>query len=112
MPIKPPLDAPGVPQHVIARGIERGKIFSDDKDYQFFKDRLGKLILETQMECFAWVLLPENIMGRAFGKCSEMGWPFPSRFSVQEQTFGSGPGSRCSFLHRCSYDENEDHDSC
>ena len=60
MPRKPRLDAPGVLQHVIARGIERGKIFFDEKDYQFFKDRLGKLILETQMDCFAWVLLPNH----------------------------------------------------
>jgi REP element-mobilizing transposase RayT len=60
MPRKPRLDAPGVLQHVIARGIERGQIFFDEKDYQFFKDRLGKLILETQMDCFAWVLLPNH----------------------------------------------------
>jgi len=112
MPRKPRLDAPGILQHVIARGIERGKIFFDDKDYQFFKDRLGKLILQTQMDCFAGVLLPENIMGRAFGKSSELGKPFPSRFSVREQTSGSGAASMCSFLHGCSHDENEDHDSC
>ena len=57
---KPRLDAPGVLQHVIARGIERGKIFLDEKDYQFFTDRLGKLLLGTQMDCFAWVLLPNH----------------------------------------------------
>ncbi len=32
MPRQPRLDAPGVLQHVMARGIERRKIFKDDKD--------------------------------------------------------------------------------
>jgi hypothetical protein len=32
MPRQPRLDAPGVLQHVMARGIERRKIFWDDKD--------------------------------------------------------------------------------
>jgi REP element-mobilizing transposase RayT len=62
MPRKPRLDAPGVLQHVIARGIERKKIFFDDKDYQFFIDRLGELVLQTQMDCFAWVLLPNHFL--------------------------------------------------
>ena len=32
MPRQARLDAPGVLQHVMARGIERRKIFKDDKD--------------------------------------------------------------------------------
>jgi len=32
MPRQARLDAPGLLQHVMARGIERRKIFSDDKD--------------------------------------------------------------------------------
>ena len=32
MPRQPRLDAPGLLQHVMARGIERRKIFLDDKD--------------------------------------------------------------------------------
>ena len=52
------LEAPEVLQHVMARGIERRKIFFDDEDYQFFKERLGKLVLDTKMDCLAWAFLP------------------------------------------------------
>jgi len=34
-------------------------------------------------------------MGRALGKCREMGRSLPPRFSFWEQTSGSGAGSRC-----------------
>jgi putative transposase len=60
MPRQARLEAPEVLQHVMARGIERRKIFFDAKDYQFFKDRLGKLVLETRMDCLAWALLPNH----------------------------------------------------
>jgi len=36
MPRQPRLDAPGVLQHVMAHGIERRKIFWDDKDCSLF----------------------------------------------------------------------------
>jgi hypothetical protein len=36
MPRQPRLDAPGALQHVMARGIEKTKIFSDEKDNGFF----------------------------------------------------------------------------
>lgn len=60
MPRQARLEAPGILQHVIARGIERSKIFFDDQDYQFFKDRLGKLLLETQIDCLAWACLSNH----------------------------------------------------
>jgi putative transposase len=44
---------PGALHHVIARGIERGKIFSADYDRQNFLNRLYELIPETRTECFA-----------------------------------------------------------
>ena len=45
MPRQARLDALGVLQHIMARGIERRKIFKDDKDRQSFLNRLA-LILE------------------------------------------------------------------
>jgi REP element-mobilizing transposase RayT len=60
MPRKARLDAPGVLQHVIGRGIERRPIFSCDEDYEFFLKRLGHLLEETGIECFAWVLIPNH----------------------------------------------------
>ncbi len=60
MPRQARLDAPGVLQHVIARGIEKTRIFSDEQDYRFFIKRLGELLEENHLDCFAWVLLPNH----------------------------------------------------
>jgi len=43
MPRQSRLDAPGALHHIIVRGIERRKIFSDDRDRYDFIDRLGTL---------------------------------------------------------------------
>ena len=40
MPRQARLDAPGILQHVILRGIEQGLIFQDEKDRRNFIDRL------------------------------------------------------------------------
>ena len=60
MPRQPRLDAPGVLQHVMARGIERRKIFRDDKDRKAFLDRLAIILEETQTQCYAWSLIPNH----------------------------------------------------
>jgi len=60
MPRQARLDVPGVLQHVMARGIERRKIFSDDQDYQFLRDRLGELLQETRIDCLAWAFIPNH----------------------------------------------------
>ena len=39
--------------HIIARGIERCKIFRDDVDCNNFLDRLGRIIDDTGTVCFA-----------------------------------------------------------
>ena len=61
MPRQPRLDAPGLIQHVMARGIERREIFQDDKDRKSFLDRLAVIFEETQTQCYAWALTPTNI---------------------------------------------------
>ena len=60
MPRQPRLDAPGVLQHVMARGIERRKIFWDDKDRSSFLERLAIILEETQTQCYAWALIPNH----------------------------------------------------
>ncbi len=60
MPRQPRLDAPGLLQHVMARGIEGRKIFRDDKDCESFLDRLGIILEETQTQCYAWALIPNH----------------------------------------------------
>jgi REP element-mobilizing transposase RayT len=61
MPRHARLDIPGVLQHVIVRGIEKRRIFLDNKDRLLFVDRLSSLLLETDTDCFAWALLPNHI---------------------------------------------------
>jgi REP-associated tyrosine transposase len=60
MPRQARLDAPGVLQHVMARGIERRKIFWDDKDRSSFLERFAILLEETQTQCYAWTLIPNH----------------------------------------------------
>jgi REP element-mobilizing transposase RayT len=60
MPRKARIDAPGALHHIIVRGIERRRIFSDDKDRDNFVERLGDIVTETQTGCFAWTLLPNH----------------------------------------------------
>ncbi len=60
MPRKARIDAPGALNHIIVRGIARGNIFHDDVDRNFFTERLGTIISETQTKCFAWALIPNH----------------------------------------------------
>ena len=60
MPRQPRLDAPGLLQHVMARGIERRDIFKDDKDRKAFLERLATVLEETQTQCYAWALIPNH----------------------------------------------------
>ena len=54
MPRQARIDAPGALHHIIARGIDRQRIFQDDADRDSFLDRLGNILSETQTACFAW----------------------------------------------------------
>ncbi|MBW2741199.1 MAG: transposase [Deltaproteobacteria bacterium] len=60
MPRKARIDAPGALHHIIVRGIERRRIFSDDQDRDNFVERLGNIVAETQTFCFAWALIPNH----------------------------------------------------
>jgi len=57
MPRRGRLDAPGAIHHVFARGVARGRIFSDDKDRSMFIGHFSKLIVDSKAACFAWSLL-------------------------------------------------------
>ena len=60
MPRSARLDIRGLLQHVIVRGIEKRDIFLDEEDKESFFMRFGKLLLATEMDCFAWALLPNH----------------------------------------------------
>ena len=60
MPRKARIDAPGALHHIIARGIGRRKVFDDNDDRDFFMERLGKVVSDTETQCFAWALMPNH----------------------------------------------------
>lgn len=54
------LDAPGILHHVMARGIEQGAIFRDDRDMEDFINRLSKLAMQKAWIIYAWSLIPNH----------------------------------------------------
>ncbi|MFH1077415.1 MAG: transposase [Pseudomonadota bacterium] len=60
MPRVARIDTPGLLHHVIIRGIERRKIFSDNSDCENFINRLSVLLPETKTECYAWAFMPNH----------------------------------------------------
>ena len=60
MPRLARLDAPGVLQHVIGRGIERKEIFLNRLDRNDFISRLGRLAQDGAWVVYAWALLPNH----------------------------------------------------
>jgi putative transposase len=60
MPRQARLDAPGVLHHVMARGIERRKIFRDDRDRDDLIARLARLTEKKGWTVYAWSLMPNH----------------------------------------------------
>ena len=60
MPRLARLDASGTLHHVIGRGIEKRKIFHDDRDRNDFLVRLAKLAQNGSLDVYAWALLPNH----------------------------------------------------
>ena len=58
MPRQARLDAPGALRHIMIRGIERRKIFLNDRDREDFLERLSKLLPQSETACYAWVFIP------------------------------------------------------
>ena len=61
MPRKARIDAPGALHHIIVRGIERKALFKDQKDYRNFRERLGRILEDTDTPCFAWSLMKNHV---------------------------------------------------
>ena len=60
MPRTARLDTPGLLHHIMIRGIERRKIFNDDKDRENIIERLSILLPETRTQCYAWSFLSNH----------------------------------------------------
>jgi putative transposase len=61
MPRRARIDAPGVVQHVMVRGIEKRTIFADDHDRNDLIVRLSRILPECGATCFAWALMPNHV---------------------------------------------------
>ena len=60
MPRQARIDAPDAIHHIIVRGIERREIFRDQADRKELLDRLGLVLEQTQIRCYAWALIPNH----------------------------------------------------
>ena len=60
MPRGSRFDAPGVLQHVMARGVERRKIFLDNHDRDDFLIRVAALTDTGALAVYAWALMPNH----------------------------------------------------
>ncbi len=45
----------------MVRGIERRKIFVDDRDRDAFLERLGRILQESVTPCYGWALMPNHV---------------------------------------------------
>jgi putative transposase len=61
MPRQARTDASGALHHIMVRGIERRKIFRDNKDRDNFVERLGNIVQDTSTSCYAWSLLSNHV---------------------------------------------------
>ncbi|HJV36178.1 transposase [Geomonas sp.] len=61
MPRLARLDAVGVLQHVMVRGIEKRDIFLDDKDRERFLAHFSELLIKTDTSCLAWSLMTNHL---------------------------------------------------
>ena len=55
------LDAPGLMHHVMARGLNRQRIFYDDRDRDDFLARIPKALERSPNEIVAWALMPNHV---------------------------------------------------
>lgn len=60
MPRKPRLNVPGAVYHVMSRCLEHYSIFCDDEDRERFLSLLGLYIVQTEAQCYAWVLMDNH----------------------------------------------------
>ena len=61
MPRLARLDAPGILQHIIGRGIEKRNIFLNDADRNDFIERLAGFAQDGASDVYAWMLMPNHL---------------------------------------------------
>ena len=61
MPRRPRIHLPGIPQHVIQRGVDRQPVFFSDEDCQFYLDWLGEYLQKRHIELHAYCLMTNHV---------------------------------------------------
>lgn len=61
MPRRPRIHLPGVPQHVIQRGIDRQAVFFSDDDCRFYLDWLGEYAARREIALHAYCLMTNHL---------------------------------------------------
>ncbi len=61
MPRRPRFDLPGVPQHVIQRGVDRQPAFFSDDDSRFYLDWLGEYARKRDIALHAYCLMTNHV---------------------------------------------------
>jgi putative transposase len=55
------LVVPDLPHHITQRGNGRGRVFFSDEDYGYYRDLLAAACAAADVECWAYVLMPNHI---------------------------------------------------
>lgn len=61
MPRRPRIHLPGIPQHVIQRGVDRQPVFFSDEDRQFYLDWLSEYAQKRCIELHAYCLMTNHV---------------------------------------------------
>lgn len=61
MPRRPRIHLPGVPQHVIQRGVDRQPVFFSDDDCRFYLDWLGEYTSKRDIALHAYCLMTNHV---------------------------------------------------
>ena len=61
MPRRPRYELPGLPQHVIQRGVDRQPVFFCDEDCQFYLDCLGDYATKRGISLHAYCLMTNHV---------------------------------------------------
>jgi putative transposase len=60
MPRRPRVAAADALHRIMVRSIEMGTVFRSDTDRDYFLDRLGEILQETNTICYASALIPNH----------------------------------------------------
>jgi putative transposase len=61
MPRQPRYFIPHIPQHVIARGVDRQAVFFQDQDYQLYRQALKEAAVNSGCQVHAYVLMTNHV---------------------------------------------------